>query len=94
MGVDGADCGEEGRVYFVVSLGGEASAEQVEGVGGEGGDATSKGAGDEGFSGLGEAVRGWEGVEGLGDGAVGGELDAAVEDVEEFGGDVAFPEAL
>lgn len=33
-------------------------------------------------------------MEGLGDGAVGCELDAAVADVEEFSGDVTFPEAL
>lgn len=76
----------------VRALGGEARAEQVERVGGCCGDGAGQGAGEEGFEGGGELC--WERVQGCRRLPVGRELDAAVEDVEGFGGDVAFPEAL
>lgn len=49
--------GEEGGVYFVVALGGEAGTEEVEGVCGCGGEAAGEGTGDERFGWLGEWVR-------------------------------------
>lgn len=87
---------QEEDVDAVGALGGEARAEEVERVRGCCGDGAGDGAGDEGFEGRGEGllVGGCESVEEGGGLPVGGELDAAVEDVEGFGGDVAFPETL
>lgn len=89
---DIADRYAEGGIDSVIALGGETSAEEVEGVCGGGGDAAGDCTGDEGFDGLREGVR--EGAERAGYGTVAGELDAAVADVEELSRNVALPEAL
>lgn len=90
------DAVQERGVDSVGALRGEARAEEVEWVSGRRRDGAGDGAGDEGFEGGGEGlvVGGREGVEEGGGLSVRRELDAAVEDVEGFGGDVAFPEAL
>lgn len=94
MPPDGPDAAEEALVDFFSALGGEAGAEEVERVGEGGSGRAGEGAGDEGFDVGGGLEREGEGVQGEGGGAVDAELEGAVEDVEEFGGEVAFPERL
>lgn len=83
----------QGGVDALVALRGEARAQEVEGVGRGGGGGAGAGAGEEGLGGAGEGV-GWggEALQEEGGLSVGGEVDGVVEDVEELGGDVAFPE--
>lgn len=83
----------QGRVDALVALRGEARAQEVEGVGRGGGGGAGGGAGEEGLGGAGEGVGGGgEVLQEEGGLSVGGEVDGVVEDVEELGGDVAFPE--
>lgn len=81
------------RVDALVALRGEARAEEVEGVGRGGGAGAGAGASKEGLGGAGEGAGGaGEALEEEGGLPVGGEVDGVVADVEELGGDVAFPE--
>lgn len=94
MQPDVPDAADEALVHLFFALGGEACAEEVEGIGEGGGGGAGEGAGDEAFDVGGGLEGGGEGLQGEGGGAVDAELEGAVEDVEEFGGDVAFPEGL
>lgn len=91
----------------MLALRGESCSKQVERVGACCGDAASQGTCDKRFDGWGESSlravsKGGGGrrgrwvkfLEGLRGGAVGGELDGAVADIKEFGGDVTLPETL
>lgn len=86
-GLDGA---QQAAVDLVGALGGEAGAQQVEGVGHGGGGGARRGAGDEALGGVGQ-LDGQLGLEEEGDGAVGGKLRCGVADVHELRGDVALP---
>lgn len=92
VAVDLPDSLAQRRVYALVTLGGEARAQQVQRIRGRGGRGTCDGAADEGFGGVREMVLlAGQAMQQHRRRPVCGELDRRVGDVHQLGGYVALP---
>lgn len=92
MSVDISDGREQRSVHLLGTLGGEAGAQKVKWVCDGCGRAACETARDEVFGCVWDFGRVC--VQNGGCGAVRAELNTAVEQIQEFGGDVTFPESL
>lgn len=88
------DTADDAMVYLFGALRREAGSKKIQRVSRGGGNAASEGTADERLDGVWETQVWREAMEEVGGVAVDGELCSSVRDVQELGGDVAFPESL